>query len=278
MALLLAAMPAAAADLKLTTWNIEWATLRPAGDPALPPEVHPKTPEDLALLRGYAERLRADVVALEEVDGASVAERLFPPSEYALEFIGDRVVQKVGLAVRRSIPYTRNPDLAALDLYPDAPHPLRSGLDLTLHLPGTELRVLAVHLKTGCRSDPPERSSRPACAVLARQVPPLAAWIAARRAEGVPFVLLGDFNRWMDGNDAVLAALRAAAPLTRATEGRSERCWHEESFIDHILAGGAARDWLRPDTLRVMRYHEEGPGWEERLSDHCPVSVTLAVP
>lgn len=271
-------LSARAADLKLTTWNIEWATLRPAGDPELPPEVHPKTDEDLALLHGYAQRLASDVVALEEVDGAPVARRLFPPQDYALEFIHDRVVQQVGLAIRRTIAYTRNPDLAALDLYPDAPHPLRSGLDVTLHLPGTDLRVLAVHLKTGCREDPLDRSRRPACHTLARQVPPLAAWVAARQHEGVPFVVLGDFNRWMDASDQLLGALQASGPLARATEGRSEQCWRSENFIDHILAGGPARAWMQPDTLRVMTYREAGPDAQERLSDHCPVSVTLAVP
>ena len=33
--LLLLAAPARAAELKLATWNLEWLTLRPAGDPAL---------------------------------------------------------------------------------------------------------------------------------------------------------------------------------------------------------------------------------------------------
>ena len=33
---LLLAVPAAAAELKVATWNLEWLTLRPAGDPALP--------------------------------------------------------------------------------------------------------------------------------------------------------------------------------------------------------------------------------------------------
>jgi hypothetical protein len=30
--------------------------------------------------------------------------------------------------------------------------------------------------------------------------------------------------------------------------------------------------------LRVLRYRETGAEWKERLSDHCPVSVRLAVP
>jgi len=276
--LLAFAASAAARDLKVATWNIEWATLRPAGDPSLPDDVRPKTEADLALLRGYADRLDADVVAMQEVDGPAVAARIFAPDRYALLFIDEDVVQRVGLAMRRGIAVTRNPDLAALDLYPDAPHRLRRGLDVTLDLPGARLRVLAVHLKTGCREDPPERSARPGCAALARQVPALAGWIAQRRAEGAAFLVLGDFNRWMGPGDPVLAALEAAAPLARATEGKSSPCWGWENFIDHILAGGAAWGWMQADTLRVTTYRESGEGWKERLSDHCPVSVRLAMP
>jgi hypothetical protein len=51
-----------------------------------------------------------------------------------------------------------------------------------------------------------------------------------------------------------------------------------ENFIDHILAGGAAANWMRTDTLRVLTYRETDQSWKDRLSDHCPVSVRLAVP
>ena len=69
-------------------------------------------------------------------------------------------------------------------------------------------------------------------------------------------MLLGDFNRRMDNRDELLAALSATAPLARATEGRGSPCWGGNSFIDHILAGGAARGWMQADTLRVMLYRE----------------------
>lgn len=113
---------------------------------------------------------------------------------------------------------------------------------------------------------------------MSAQIPPLQDWIAARSADGVPFAILGDFNRHMDGRDQFWAALRQVAPLTRATEGRASPCWGGEAFIDHILLGGAARAWLQPDTLRVLTYRETGDAWKERLSDHCPVSVRLHVP
>lgn len=274
---MLLAGSASAADLKVATWNLEWLTGKLAGDPALPADVVPKTAEDRALLQRYALALNADVVALQEVDGPAIAATVFPPDRYDLFFTNDDVVQRVGFAVRRGIAVRRNPDLVGLDLYPGARFHLRSGIDITLDLPGGPIRLLGVHLKTGCQRDRLDTSARPQCATIRGQVPVLQGWIAQRRAEGVPFVVLGDFNRWMEGDDQVLAALQSSGPLARATEGHGSPCWGKERFIDHILAGGAARAWLDPATLRVMVYRE-GPFMKEHLSDHCPVSVELHVP
>ena len=269
--------PAGATDLKVATWNLEWLTTRLAGDPALPGDVQPKDAADRAVLRQYAEQLHADLVAVEEVDGPLVAADLFPPDRYTLFFTADQVVQRVGIAVRNGIPVHQNPDLAALDVTPGALHRLRSGADVTVELPSGPLRVLAVHLKTGCQRDRLGQSHRPQCANLRDQVAVLEGWVAARREEGVPFIVLGDFNRWMDASDELLAALQGAAPLARATEGHDSPCWGGEHFIDHILAGGAARAWLDPSSLRVLVYRE-GADRKEHLSDHCPVSARFHLP
>jgi endonuclease/exonuclease/phosphatase family metal-dependent hydrolase len=164
--LALSATPPDAAELKIATWNLEWLTARPAGDLALPPDVVPKSTEDIARLRAYAERLAADVVAVQEVDGPAVLARVFPPERYVLHLTHDSVVQRVGFAVRRGLAFTANPDLTALDLYPDATHRLRSGADITLDLPGGRLRLLSVHLKSGCRQDRLASSPRRECATL----------------------------------------------------------------------------------------------------------------
>ena len=267
---------ALAADLKVATWNIEWLTARPDGDPELPADVHPKTPADIAALRRYAALLDADVIALQEVDGPGIAAALFPPDQYRLFFSDDHVIQRVGFAVRNAIPAHRNPDITALDLYPNAHFHLRSGVDLTLDLPGGPLRLLGVHLKTGCHFDRLAASARPQCATLRGQIPILQQWIAQRRAEGVPFLLVGDFNRVMDDRDDVLAALQSSGPLARITEGHDSPCWGGH-FIDHILAGGAARAWLDPASLRVLVYREP-EAMKEHLSDHCPVSARFHMP
>jgi len=273
---LLVPVPASAAELKFATWNLEWLTARKAGDRALPPDVHPRRPEDFYRLRQYALKLDADVVALQEVDGRSVAQRVFPPDRYSLHLTHDRRVQRVGIAVRRGLSYEVNPDVAGIEVDPELR--LRSGADITLHLPQGVLRILAVHLKTGCARKRLKGARSGSCAELEAQIPPIAAWMAARQREKTPFLLMGDFNRLLDNRDQIWRELNRVAPLQRATEGHSSPCWGREAFIDHILAGGTARTWMQPETLRVLVYRESGPEWKQRLSDHCPVSVRLRVP
>jgi endonuclease/exonuclease/phosphatase family metal-dependent hydrolase len=265
----------AAAELKLATWNLEWLTDRSSGDPGLPPDVHTRRPQDFDLLRRYAAELDADVIGLQEVDGPAVAARVFPPDRYSIHMSHDRVIQRVGVAVRRGIHYGVNPDVTGFDVNDD--RHLRSGVDVTLQL-DPPLRILVVHLKTGCSNRRLSGRLRGACSELREQVTPLMDWISARREEHAAFAVLGDFNRHMEGSDQLWSALRRTAPLVRATEGRSSPCWGGEAFIDHIILGGDARDWLEPDTLRVLTYRETGDEWKSRLSDHCPVSVRLHLP
>jgi endonuclease/exonuclease/phosphatase family metal-dependent hydrolase len=274
----LVAFSVQAETLKVTTWNLDWLTARGHKEANLPADVHVRAPGDFAVLAGYARKLAADVVAFQEVDGPDAAALVFDPAQYRIITTDQKVVQRVGLAVRRNILVLRNEDYAALDVSAGGVFPLRDGLDATLKLPGgARLRVLVVHLKSGCQTEMLERTRREQCALLARQVAPLAAWAAAREADGQAFLILGDFNRVMDEAEPLGAALEAAAPMARVTEGFANPCWQGDAFIDHIFAGGAAKEWVLPGSLRVQIFREP-ESYKQRLSDHCPVSVKLRVP
>lgn len=267
-----------AMPLRLSTWNLDWLTARPAGDRALPDDVHPRDMADIARLARYAARLRPDIVALEEVDTPELAARLFPAPDYRILISGDDVVQKTALAVRGGLTVTRHPDVRAIDVYPpDAPRHLRSGLDVTVGDGRASLRVLVIHLKAGCRDGAPD-DRRPACRTLYRQVSALTDWIMERQDEGEPFAVMGDFNHMLSPGDAMLAMLAENGPLVAPTVGMASPCWGGTYFIDHIVLGDQARQWLRADSLRVMAYRERDPALQSRLSDHCPVSIGLDMP
>ena len=100
LALMFLALPAWAQDIKLATWNIAWLTTKPAGHPDLPRDLTTRTEPDFVRLRAYAERLAADVIALQEVDGPLAAARVFDSTAYDFHFPAESDVQRAGFAWR----------------------------------------------------------------------------------------------------------------------------------------------------------------------------------
>ena len=262
-----------AAPLRIASWNMEHL----AEDGAK--GCRPRSEADYALLRTYAERLNADVVALQEVESQAAAARVFDPAKYDIVLearpageafpcrgLEGRSLtrQAVGFAIRKTISYDRAADLTALQL--GDPN-LRSGVDITVRAKGqARLRLLAVHLKSGCASG----QTGEACQVLLRQVPVLEHWIDARARDGVRFAVLGDFNRrlaragdpvWSDLDDAE----PAGADLSLAAGGKGPGCDPRYSeFIDHIVLDARLAKGL-------AGFEELTYAAGERPSDHCPV-------
>jgi len=270
--------PAAARDLTVATWNIAWLTMKPPGHPALPRFVRPRTEADFAALRRYAEVLAADVVAVQEIDGPLALARVFDSTTHAFHLTSETDIQRPGFVIRRGVRFRPNRDLVALDLAPQARNSLRRGADITVTHAGREIRLLSIHLKAGCARDRLADPQRFDCVQLARQVPVLAGWIREREAEGGAYAILGDFNRELSPRDDMLRELTAAAPLTLATAAQSSPCWGGTRFIDHIALGGPAREWMVERSLRVLVYRETDRSARERLSDHCPIRITLRPP
>ncbi|QHI96356.1 endonuclease/exonuclease/phosphatase family protein [Aristophania vespae] len=267
------AYPSFAHPLKLTTWNLEWLTLRHRGDLNVPDDIPFRSEQDFSRLKFYATHLDSDVIAVEEVETKEALEKIFDPAQYNIVLSSEPIVQRVGLVIKKPISFTVNPEVTALNVAPPgAKHALRTGLDITLHWDNQSLRLLIVHLKTGCWARRLTEKKH-SCPILAQQFSILENWILEREDEAVPYAILGDFNRRFTLQDPAFISLREDAPLTLVTAGLASPCQGGSRFIDHIILGGKAQKWLVPDSLRVMTYQLDRD--TKRLSDHCPVSIKL---
>ncbi|RZI82858.1 MAG: endonuclease/exonuclease/phosphatase family protein [Rubrivivax sp.] len=301
------------ANLRLATWNMEWLltltaraelgqscqSQQPRSDqhalPCAPGHAPPptRTAADLDAMARTAEQLRdtiqADVVALQEVDGTAAARQVFRQG-WTLDCFTQRAhPQKVGFAIREGAAYRCNGDLAALDIDGST----RAGADLTLY-PGTprEIRLLAVHLKSGCFDGKLDRSFPP-CQKLRQQVPVLERWVDERVREGRAFAILGDFNRHLDKDARYPAGPDESQPfnlfnalsdneptgatLVRATEGAGsipcDANDRHKQYIDDILVSASLANRASQRQFTRVPFAPEDLG--RVLSDHCPVVYSL---
>ncbi len=239
-------------------------------------------------MRSEAATLHADVIALQEVETKAAAERVFDPALYNVVISGRPMSrrggacngksglsirqQDVGVAIRKGVNWTRNPDVRALGLgNPD----LRWGVDITVR--GSKpLRLLAVHLKSGCNIG---RDAADAdCPVLFSQEPVLKKWVDDRVRKSEAFAILGDWNRRLAStSDQFFAALDRpqprAADLTLTNDGRPATCNPRyREFIDYTVAGAEAAKLVVPGSCAEYTY---GAPVDQHPSDHCPVSVSF---
>jgi endonuclease/exonuclease/phosphatase family metal-dependent hydrolase len=265
--------------ITLAAWNVEHLAEADGSG------CRPRTEADYAAMRAYVDGLDADVIAFQEVESKAAAERVFDPAVYLIE-IEDRVgtnrrgecrgregltinAQRTGFAIRKTVPYDRLPDFTAVQVgNPD----LRSGVDLIIRPRGGEpIRVLSVHLKSGCSSG----DGNDACEAFFQQAPVIEGWIDSRASEGMRFAILGDFNRrltmpgdlvwaeWDDGSPADADLALASGELSATCNPRYR------DFIDFIVLDRRASGDLLEFDERVF----EGVG----LSDHCAISARLAL-
>lgn len=275
------AAPPAAAPLRIASWNLEHLAARDGEG------CRPRREADYAALRRHAAALGADAVAFQEVENRAAAERVFPPSHWRVVIEkrdasvqgGCRGLpgqtlraQKVGFAVRRGVVFERQDDLAELGL---GRRGLRSGVDIVIGK--GRLRLLAVHLKSGCNSG--RTATDRDCDTLFAQLPVLERWIDARAAEPVPFAVLGDWNRRLASRgDAFWTAIDDAEPLnadlTLAAGRQRATCKARyREFIDHIATDRRATDATVAGSFAEFTY---GLPEAQHPSDHCPVTLSIA--
>ena len=279
-----------AETLKVASWNIAWLGSH---------EYNQRKDTDYQKLARYARELDADVIALQEVESAKWAAKVFG-DEYDYFFTTKDWVQRVGVAVRKSSGYK-----ATAVEYKELDQGLaRRGMDVTLTKDGKSVRLLAVHMKSGCfdkaldqtsiasmpNSNEKEVYAKTACAELAKQAIPLEAWVDARAKEGVPFILLGDFNRrfvkdislnfseiqglWQTIND------EGAETLWAPTIAAESKCWggYYKDYIDHIIFDPKAKAQYVVNSFEQLVFEQKYTReLSQTLSDHCPISIELAL-
>jgi endonuclease/exonuclease/phosphatase family metal-dependent hydrolase len=301
----------AARALRIASWNLH-DLYHEAGRP-IPGRDVVRGEADYAKLRDYAQALDADVIALQEVNSEQAVHRVFPAPQWRVFLSGRRARDRAdceshgrcdtdgiytGFAVRARIGTELIGDLESLSvLHSDSDglqRPTRRGVEIEVRHAGRRLRLLSVHLKSGCHqgalypvSGRPPRD--PDCITLARQIEPLDAWIDARESGPVPFAILGDFNRRFDvygARDHLWAAIDDHQPegadLWRFPYRQRSPCWRDappapyyRDPIDFIVLDGRARAWVVPDSFGWLVYDREDAARYRELSDHCPVYLDL---
>ena len=142
----------------------------------------------------------------------------------------------------------------------------------------TPIELLVVHLKSGCSRDPLDAGPA-ACRMLEQQAQQLGEWIAARAAASAPFIVLGDFNR-VDSppeQDVFWQLLHADAFALLAAQLPFRNCYLGQpysQFIDHMLISRSLLQRIVPASAGRMGFRN-ADALRYRLSDHCPVRVSL---
>ena len=269
-------------ELRIGAWNLEH--LDDTGtDGCLPREQ-----ADYDAIAAQVEDFGLDIIAFQEVENEAAAHRVFPGSDWHVEISRRRESNTgppcwarpgqslghlaTGFAVRRDITYRRNADL---DVLGEATSFQRWGTDITVTGNGQELRLLSVHLSSGCwgMENDQDPGDERICAVLRGQINQLKAWADARRAEGKAFVILGDFNRRLavPGDWAWELLSPSYAPLHLPTEDLATQCDPRfTELIDHLVLGGGAANLLVPGSTNEWPRAGEHP-------DHCAVSADFVL-
>ena len=261
-------------------------------------------------------------MALQEVQGLPALQYLFgdlrinksagregpPHGSYSLAVNPEGGRQRVGVAVKTAL-LAPGKALVATP-YTELGEPLerdkRSGLDVMIPLKSGPLRVLVVHLKSGCQRSPLDSTGKDesACGPLSRQAPILKRWIELRKAEGMPFMVMGDFNRvltpgsaheqcpaqgacdrrallpWLGANGVDAPPIVIPTALLQHGEGCFAKS-HGSNLIDHLVLGGGAESGYIVGSAMGHNYGDpktQGQILDKRktglYSDHCPVSIS----
>jgi len=146
------------------------------------------------------------------------------------------------------------------------------------------IRMLSVHLKSGCFERDLTGSVRGGCIKLKQQLPILEEWIDQRAQAEIPFVVMGDFNRRFNQiNDDFWQEIDDGNPvnadLIKVTENRLSTCFDGQypDYIDHIVLDQITSQWWERSSFEQVNYNQP-LSRQDLLSDHCAIAVSLNIP
>lgn len=272
--------------LRIATWNVgnlhaeDGQSVFTGDDPSVK-----RFSEDYGRMRCYVRLFDPDILAVQEVDGEEALERIVDSDVYEVH-VSDRPQgtlngqQNTGFAYKRGLNVTPRADFEDLDT--TGTDRLRYGARIDVEHNGETLKLMSVHLKTGCWQ---EGITTSACTTFQAQIPVLEAWVDEAALDTEPFIVLGDFNRRFNlPGDPVWADLDdeepANADLTTITQNMPISCRDNKftEFIDHIVFDRRAVEWADPSSFRHMTFRQQDEEVWDKISDHCPVIVEMWIP
>lgn len=241
----------------------------------------------LAALRARATELDADVLLLQEVGSADAVAQIVDARRYRITTTqgAAHTALQGAVAVKQGVSLIEPPTpflpLAAKVQTRYGPRQLRPGLQFALRVRGQRVDVLALHLKSGCRSDALDTPGKPArraedCAQLRTQVAAVQAWMDAQRAQGHAFIVAGDFNRELareqaEGRAARCDASEADAPLQGACVAYPWPEWNDQPAQPLRLACTALQAYADGGLCSLKRRRGAG-----KPLCHCGIDQFIA--
>ena len=267
--------------LRIGTWNLEHLNEK-SNTGCLK-----RSDADYQRLKRQIADLNVDVMAIQEVESATAAYRVFPPNDWEVimsgrETEGERRAcwgdanqrlkhQGTGFAIRKGLAIQINEPFDRLAN--NNPH-MRWGTDITLKT-DPPVRMLSVHLASGCwtKDQDADESRREVCTTLNYQMIEISKWMAERNREKQLYVILGDFNRRLaEQGDWGWKTFSMLSPKpVLATEPILTQCDPRfDSIIDHIVVPPDLAPRLLMDTLVEVPRIGQHP-------DHCAIHIDVGL-
>ncbi|MFC3094030.1 endonuclease/exonuclease/phosphatase family protein [Alteromonas sediminis] len=271
-------------SLRVATWNVEHLAY------PIDRGCRPRTEQEIADMKAYADNLHADIVGLQEVGSKEAVNLLFPERDWHIVMSTRKdnepfecrdngnpsTQQKVAFAVRKDLSLDSVKGLADFGLEREG---LRYGLQIQVSDNSNQYTLLNVHLKSGCFVDNYSRSDRESCETFAKQAPILDQWIDDQEATGKPYMILGDFNHRLTApyNHLTRQILRDDNGNRNSlinTHAETIGCHpYYPAPIDLIFAGNMPETvWSFKPMVATFKNMEV----DAMLSDHCAIVTEFA--